>query len=106
MLKLNVATFAILLYFLFFCHDVRIVQGQFESLRKFIILNKEQLEMSKLIKNMIKKQREEELKLKEAQRRKEEEMENRRRKIFVEYLLKKVPGNAAVLKDFYSRFKK
>ena len=102
--KLKTATFVILFYFLFICHDVRFVHGQFESLRKFTILNKEQLEMSKIIKNMIKKQKNAAKKLKEAQQRKQEELENRRRKIIVEYLLKRVPGNVAVLKDFYSRF--
>jgi hypothetical protein len=80
-------------------------KAQLGSLRKFSIsfYTKSPVK-SNIMNNMIKKQREEEQKLKEAQRNKQEELENKRRKIIEDYLLKRMAGNGAVLKDFFSRF--
>ena len=102
MLKQNLCLFFLCVYLIW--QEVN-AKAELESLRKFSIsfYTKDPVK-SKLIKNTIKKQREEEQKLKETQHKKQEELENKRRKIILEHLLKRVTGSGAVLKDFFSRF--
>ena len=101
MSKLNMATCCFLLLLIVFQNGT--VNAQ--SLRKFSIkLNQKDWIKSKIIKNILDKQGLVEQKKKEILRRKDEEVEKLRRKIFHEYLFKKVKGSAVVLNDFYSRF--
>ena len=57
-----------------------------------------------LLMNLIKEQRIVEMKRKEIEQKKVEEIENVRRRVYMDSLYKRIKGNKAILKDFYSRF--